>query len=549
MKGWLIFLLLMVSFTFSFITGCVQQQEGVKEPFEPAYAPLSADERQQRPEQAEPEVKQELPVKAVKAMTFEVKIPENTPEGDTIWVYVRQLPYMMEKIKELTYSITLNETQLFGKGYMPQKGNKIQYRYSRNGYEFRTAEYLAPTPEEPDRDTSNYFWTKHGRETAYEAGKIQQDAIERWRWFPKEGMITRTTSLEPSGKFLPRVNDIKFRSGQTIEDLYVPAFHGFFNLTAKHMKKQGYTWVEIDPPWQWIEANGLPAVSNEIAGNPNYPDDETFLEEVRAYKQEGFKVHIAPQLCCTSIDATNRPEEWWRAYFDETKRFLVYFAELAQQADADAFSYAVTEWDDEKIPLIVEQEWRKIFGSIKEVFDGEVGEMVWVLGPEVSSSPTPVPDAQSIKWADKLDFILVHSDFPLSEKDNPTDKELKEGADAILDGIKVLYEEFDKPIILRNGYFNVKYSWKGQTFYSISSIPWISDPEEALKKSKYEFDTDDHARTINAQFRAIAERPWVIGYFHFGYTHWEDHLSPWMSVRGKPAEDIWRKWDEAVYGK
>ncbi|MEK6854060.1 MAG: hypothetical protein AABX60_01875, partial [Nanoarchaeota archaeon] len=107
MKKGLLFFLLIVYFTFSFIIGCVQQQEGVKERFEPAYAPLSADERQSQPEQIEPELKQKMPVKA---MTFEVKIPENTPEEDTVWVYVRQLPLMMEKIRELTYSITLNET-------------------------------------------------------------------------------------------------------------------------------------------------------------------------------------------------------------------------------------------------------------------------------------------------------------------------------------------------------------------------------------------------------------------------------------------------------
>lgn len=485
-----------------------------------------------------------------KNITFIVKVPENTPEGDTVWIYVRQIPHKMKKMDDHIYDITLSETQLFGEGYTPQEGDIIQYRYSRNAYEFRTAEYLAPKPEQPNRDTSDYFWTKHGREIQFQAGKIQEDNIERWRFFPEDDVpIIRTTSLEPQGDFLPRINNAQFRSGQTIEDLYVEAFHEFFDSTATHIKGKEYTWVEIDPPWQWTEADGLLKVSNKIKDNPNYPDDETFLEEVRAYKRQGLKVLVAPQLCCTEIDARNKSEEWWRAYFDETEKFLVHFATLAQEGDADAFSYAVTEWDDEKIPLDVEQEWRKIFGSIREVFDGEVGEMVWVLGPEASPSPTPIPDAGSIKWADELDFFLVHSDFPLSEKDNPTDEELKQGADAVLDGIKVLYDKFGKPIMLRNGYFNVKYSWKGQTFYSISSIPWISNPEAALEESKYEFDTDDHARTINAQFRAIAERPWVVGYLHFGYTHWEDPLSPWMSVRGKPSEDIWRKWNELCYQK
>ncbi len=481
-------------------------------------------------------------------MKFSVTVPENTPEGDTVWVYVRQIPHKMGKIDDFRYSLTLNETQLFGEGYILGQNERIRYRYSRNGYNFRTAEYLKPTPEEPDRDTDNYFWTKHGRETQFQAGKFQEDKVERWRFFPEEDVpIIRTTLLEPQGNFLPRISNVQFRSGQTIEDLYADAFYEFFDSTATHIKGQGYTWVEIDPPWQWTEVEGLPRVSNKIEDNPNYPDDETFLEEVRAYKQQGLKVLVAPQLCCTELDIKNRSEEWWKVYFDETQKFLVHFATLAQQTDADAFSYAINEWDSEDAQIDFEKEWGEIFGGIREVFDGEVGEMVWVLGPGVSPSPTPIPDAGSLKWADELDFILVHSDFPLSEKNNPTDEELKQEADAVLDGIKVLYDEFDKPIILRNGYFNVKYSWKGQKFYSISSIPWISDPEVALKESKYEFDTEDHARTINAQFRAIAERPWVVGYLHFGYTHWEDPLSPWMSVRGKPTEDVWRKWNEVIY--
>lgn len=471
-------------------------------------------------------------------ITFRVSVPENTPDEDSVYIYL-SLPegkkkFKMQKVEQFVYEKSFSQEEI---GFQ----DEIKYRYSRNGYDFHTAEYLEP-------DTNDYFWTELGRKTTFQLGKVQEDEIIRWRWFPEGNIsITKTTNIEPAENFLARINNLEFRSGQTIEDFYTDSFYEFFNSTAKHMKKMNYNWVEIDPPWQWIEVNGLPKVSNEIKNNPNYPDDETFLEEVRVYKQEGLKVLVAPQLCCTSLDTANKSREWWRAYFDETEKFLVHFAKLAQQAEADAFSYSVTEWDDEKIPLDVEQEWRKIFGSIKEVFDGEVGEMVWVLGPEVNPLPTPIPDTKSIKWADELDFILVHSDFPLSEKDNPTDEELKQRADAILDGIKVLYDEFDKPIMLRNGYFNVKYSWKGQTFYSISSIPWISDSEAILKESKYEFNTEDHARTINAQFRAIAERPWVTGYLHFGYTHWEDPLSPWMSVRGKSTEDVWRKWNNLIY--
>ena len=488
------------------------------------------------------------PLKVQPAMTFFVTVPENTPQDDTVWVYIWQTPHEMEKAGDHVYRLTLTETELAEAQKAPVKpGVIVPYRYSRNEYDFRTAEYLEPTVEEPNRDTNDYFWTKQGRKVVYDPGKTVSDAVKRWRWFPEKGMPTQTTTLEPDKWFLPRTGGIPFRSGQTIEDLYVPAFRDFFDSTARHMKRQGFTWVELDPPWQWIEENGLLKISNEFARNPNYPDDKTFLEEVRAYKKEGLRVLVAPQACCTPLNTQNKPKEWWDAYFDETERFLVHFAKLAEQGDADAFMYAIPSWDAYPAGVDLEKKWRTIFGSIKKVFSGEVGEMIWILGPEVSVSPQPIPDTAFVTWGDALDFFLVATEFPLSTKDNPSDDDLKEGAKGVLEGVKKFYDKFQKPIIIRNGYFNVKYSWKGQTFYHIDSIPWISDPEAKLEESKYEFNTTDHARTVHAYFRAIAETPWVVGYFHFGYTHWEDPLSPWMSIRGKPTEDIWRKWNKLIY--
>ncbi|MEK6940285.1 MAG: hypothetical protein AABW49_00075 [Nanoarchaeota archaeon] len=479
-------------------------------------------------------------------ITFEVTIPENTPEGDTVWIYIWQTPYKMTKISDYTYSVTINESNIFDEGYDLKTNNNIRYRYSRNRYGFRTAEYLAPTPEEPDRDTETYYFTKQGREVAYGPGKIQKDRIKRWRWFPNEGMPVRISSIIPNKRFLPRINNIMFRSGQTIEDFYDPSFREFFNSTSKHIKEQGYTWVEIDPPWQWSEEDGLPKIINDFTSKPNYPDDKIFLEEVTAYKNKGLHVLIAPQVCCTPIDTINKSEEWWDSYFEETEKFLVHFAKLAEQADADAFMYAVPSLIE--YPKGFAYRWGSVFRSIRTVFTGEMGEMVWILGPEVSAFPKPIPDAEFISWADELDFILVSTDFPLSTKDNPSDKELEEGAQAVVESVKEFYDKLGKPVIIRNGYFNVKYSWKGQTFYQINSVPWLTDPEEKLKESGYEFDTLDHDRTINAYFQVISENPWVIGYYHFGYTHWENPLSPWMSVRGKPAEDLWKKWNNVIYG-
>lgn len=82
----------------------------------------------------------------------------------------------------------------------------------------------------------------------------------------------------------------------------------------------------------------------------------------------------------------------------------------------------------------------------------------------------------------------------------------------------------------------------------INSVPWISDPESKIKETKYELSTADLARVVHAYFQAIAERPWVSRYGQFGYTHWENPLATELSVRGKPAEDVWQRWNKHIFG-
>lgn len=468
------------------------------------------------------------------SMTFEVTVPKNTPPDDLIYIYTNDLRgKRMEKIGPFTYGVKLTRGQIG----IDDGEDTVKYRYTRNDANFWTAEFLEP-------DENAYFWEKLGRQEPFKVGKTQRDTVGRWRWFPPGGVpIVRTTSLEPVGDFLPRLNNQPFRSGQIVEDFYIEGFRDHFVTTAKHLKEMGYTWVEIDPPWQWTEKNGLPKVANlvNVKGNPNYPDDATLIEEIRSLKTQGLKVVLGPQICCTPLAPQGRSKEWWDAYFAATTEFLVHFAEIAEEAGVDAMHYAVSA-DYQESDYATR--WRAVFKEIRKHFSGEVGEMVW----NATQGPSAIfPDAAFIKWGDELDYFYIAIDAPISQSDNPTDNELKEGAGKMLDGAKQLYDQYKKPVFVRTTYFNVEKTWKGNSFYSISSIPWISDPEQKLKESQYELDANDQARVIQAYFRAIAERPWIIGYAQFGYTHWEYPLAGDLSVRGKPSEDLWRKWNRLIY--
>ncbi len=463
------------------------------------------------------------------AMTFSVTIPANTLPGDTVQLYA-QKGYEMARTGNRTFSVTLPRAEL-----SPNEDGTIRYRYTRNGYDFHTAEFLEP-------DTNDYFWTQRGRSTTFRAGAVQNDTIARWRWFPPDGTpIVRTTALEPAGTFLPRERGL-FRSGQIIEDLYVPAFHPFLNSTAAHLAAAGYTWVELDPPLQWAEADGLPKVVNRINDSPNYPDDQALIDEITAYKQHGLKVMLGPQLCCTELSTQNRSKEWWDAYFRETTAFLTHMAEVGESAHADAIHYAVGH--DYGEPDYAER-WSSVFREVRKHFSGEVGEMLWNFGSEPGAI---IPDADYITWGAELDYFYIAIDTPISLEDAPTDADLEAGAARMLDGAEQLHKRYGKPIFVRTTYFSVKQTWKGNSFYSIGSVPWISSEERELAEGPYALGTEDLARVVNAYFRAIAARPWVIGYAQFGYSHWENPLVPALSVRGKPAEDLWSKWNAKIYG-
>lgn len=465
-------------------------------------------------------------------MTFEVIVPPNTPPDDTVHISLHtQKHYKMKKNGDFKFSITLS------KGLLNPEERTIRYRYSRNGYNFRTAEYLEP-------DTEDFFWTQTGRTAIYKDGSTQKDVIKRWRFFPEENVpIIKTSKLVPSGTFQPRVNGETFQSGQIIEDLYDESFRDFFDTTAGHMKKIGYNSVEIDPPWQLIEENGLPKMANMLKDNPNYPDDETLKQEIMAFKKQGLKVTLAPQHCCEVIDMQGRSETWWDTYFSEVTRFLVHFAKIAQSSGVDYFHFAISNDYQE---ADAKDRWSNVVKEIRKHYKGKVGEMVWNFLDE--SGYSIIPDVEFIEWGSELDYFYIALDAPISLKDDPTDDELIMGAGRAIDGAFELYDKFQKPVMVRTTYFNVKQTWRGNSFYQIDSIPWLSDPESKIKQTKYEFSTQDLARVVHAYFKAIAERPWVVRYGQFGYTHWENPLAAELSVRGKPAEDIWQKWNKFIFG-
>lgn len=474
-------------------------------------------------------------------MTFIVHVPKNTPKEDIIYIY----PYgdheiKMKKLGRYTHKVNLHPKDI---DFVTNENGEsvVWYRYSRNGWDYITSEYLPGKP-----DTNDFFWTERGRKILFKGGKTQEDTVFRWRWFPEGRAIKEDSSDLKPQKFQSRINNIIFRSGQGIQDLHIDGFQDFYTTTAKHMKEIGYKWAVLFPAWQWTEEGTLPKLNNAVEINSNY-SDEILLRQIREYRKVGIKIILAPQICCTEIKTEDRSKEWWKVYWKEVERFLVHYAKLAEEARAEALVADIAfigisrNYTDE-IKTIEQEGWSNAWKAVREIYSREIGQMVWNFG---GGSGGLTPEADFITWADKLDFLYVQSEAELSPSSVPTDEELLEGINKELDIIQTLYDVHKKPVIVQSGLHSIKSSWHG-----FKDVDWKntscgeSGPEEGCKGI---YSQKDQARSVHAYFMGIKDRPWIIGYFNFGYDQYLMPLFPGWSIRGKAAEDVWQKWNNVIY--
>lgn len=480
----------------------------------------------------------------VDGLRFEVTVPDNTQPADRIFVILFRpngvIPHEMERVDESVFR------RSFELSYLEQGEDNgeavVHYRYDRNGQGVNTMEYLVDDRGDEIFPTADRL----GRTAPFRAGVVQRDTVSQWRWMPPDGTpVPIESEISPTSPWSPRVSGESFRLGQYMQDLYSPWYDAHFQSSARRLTDRGHNWVALSPPWQWVD-DDPPQLGNALAlgipGHPNYPDDEKLIEHIRAFDSAGLEVHLEPQICCIGIDRSNRSASWWQTYADEVEAFLVHHAQVAERAGATSFGFEPFGLHNSNHP---ESEKRidEMLAAVSTSFSGELTTKVMIFIVDGENRGI-IPEAEAFSWGDGIDYFILATDAKVVESSDPTDAELKEGAGAVLDQAKVLYEQYDKPMMVDLRYKVVAESWRGSPFYHTGEIPGAGDPMDAYVDHAYS--GEDQARTVNGYMAAIADRPWVVGYFHFGYWHWDMPLLPDWSVSGKPAEDVLRKWGERI---
>jgi hypothetical protein len=214
-----------------------------------------------------------------------------------------------------------------------------------------------------------------------------------------------------------------------------------------------------------------------------------------------------------------RTEADWQAWFRNYGEYILAHARQAEAAGADMFCVG-RELD--RTVLRREADWRDIIRRIRSAYHGPL------------TYSANFDTYRGLGFWDALDFIGVSAYFNLSDVQDPSPAELATGWDRALAPLGAISRHFDRPVLLTEvGY---------PAIAGASKAPWREGPGPA--------EVWLQSRLYEAAFRAVSQRPWIVGAFPWLWegTSEPPFRDPSYSIKGKPASFTMARWYRGAGG-
>lgn len=290
--------------------------------------------------------------------------------------------------------------------------------------------------------------------------------------------------------------------------------------------------VHVDPVLE-VNANYAAVMPFGFARTLNSPniifdtDRQWFGETKRGARQyiellhkNGVKIMLKPQIWVWrgefTGDMTMKSEEDWKTFEESYSKFILAYAQLAEETKADIYCIGT---ELEEFVKNRPEYWQDLVDEVRYIYSGKLTYAAnW---DEYSRTPF---------W-EKLDYIGVDAYFPLSEERYPTMEELKSGWQRWKPKLVDLSERSGKPILFTEfGYRSMDYTAKK---------PWLVD------RNKMDVNLEAQADATQAIFEEFWKEDWFAGGFvwkwfiHHDVSGGEEDNR--FTPQNKPAESVIRK--------
>ena len=255
-----------------------------------------------------------------------------------------------------------------------------------------------------------------------------------------------------------------------------------FAAELDRLKTLGVNSISIHP-YARIGGDGAVSWRWSMDEPPEY-----LTRPIREARQRGLTIMIKPHLAYWGGPFSWRGEigfsepEQRRRFFDQYKRWIVLLARVTR--DADLFVLAT----ELKANVFSDSQWRELVAAVRQ---------------ETSAQLTLAPnwdDFENVSFWGDLDLIGVQGYFPISQKDDPSDDDLRQGWALVIERLKKVQTAHRKPVVFTE--FGYNRSMKA------AAEPWLYQQDTAEEAEIFQ------ARCLEVGLNILArERAWLRGAF------------------------------------
>lgn len=289
-----------------------------------------------------------------------------------------------------------------------------------------------------------------------------------------------------------------------------------FQRTLLEAQRLGATWVSLTP---FARVHDLKSTGISLSFEAPFADNRrAVLRAVQQAHALGLKVLIVPHLWVESGEWRGELDPGsdlaWAAWTENYRAFLLTWAEVARQSQADMLAVGVElrSW----LTTARASSFQPILRDVRRTYPG----LLTYAGNW--------DDIEQTVILGELDVIGLNAFFPLAEKDGASFEELAAGGRGVRDRLQKLASFWQKPI-----FFN-EFGYTTRKDPAIRPWEWPDKMHQVLPDQAAQSDA------YRALLSAFVDEPWFAGFFVWRLYADPDDMSQeaeWgFSPRGKQAE-------------
>lgn len=296
---------------------------------------------------------------------------------------------------------------------------------------------------------------------------------------------------------------------------------------------------------QWVINSNTTTINPEIGTTPFHHELSALLNSAQLIDLDfGLYPQIGPDDHLESMMVSrNHSKEWWQHWFESYRRFVLNYANLAEQSGARYLIIGgksvlpaipdgiYPDGTSSDVPGDFNENWLELIADIRSTFGGE---LLW--GTNVHQEMDPLPE-----FIGEFDQIYISMDSPLAMDQNASLETIKSGFTRIIDfHLYEVYRSTQKPITLALAYPSTDNAVQGCLIFESTCYNdglFLSD-----EMAGYSIDLNQQALIYNAIFPVTASRDWITGISIRGYDPTLTVLDGSSSISGKPAIDVVQYW-------